>query len=355
MVVDTKLYDILGVQHDADAATLKKAYRDLVRKTHPDKGGDPEKFKEIDAAYKVLSNDQLRNLYDSTGSVDPKSNMAGFDGGIDADILSNIFTQMGFADMFGADGGRSFGVGKQKTPQVVHEIHLPLDALYTGKTKNLNIRRTIICKPCKGKGGSDPKKCNVCNGNGIVLVQQQNGPFLMQSQHPCNTCHASGKIHSTDTICAQCSGKGLTQEKVLMELNIRPGTPNGYVITKTGMADEKVGYETGDFHFVVRQKPHNTYTRVGDDLITKVWINLSTALVGGIVTFAHLDGREVSVTLPKGKVTRYGDTITISNKGMPKFTGEGYGDLNVTFHIEMPSDTWAIKANENTVRKILQE
>lgn len=353
MVVDTKLYDILGVNEDADASTLKKAYRDLVRKTHPDKGGDPEKFKEIDAAYKILSNENLRSIYDSTGSVDSK-NATAFDGDIDADILSSIFAQMGFSDLFGGGGHARFNQ-KQKTPDVVHEIHLPLDSLYTGKTKTMSIKRTVFCKPCKGKGGNDPKKCNACAGTGTVIVQHQNGPFLMQSTRPCSTCHSTGKTHSRESMCLQCSGKGTVQEKTLVELNVKPGTPNGFTITKKGMADERLGFESGDLHFVIFQKPHDAYTRVGDDLLTKVAINLTTALIGGVVTFAHLDGKELSVTLPKGKITRYGDTITISGKGMPKFTGAGYGDLRVTFHIEMPTDAWAMKVNESVVRKILQE
>jgi DnaJ family protein A protein 2 len=143
MVVDTKLYDILGVKSDADASTLKKAYRELVKKHHPDKGGDPEKFKEIDAAYKVLSNEELRDMYDSTGSVETKN--TNFDAP-DADILSHIFSNMGF-DMFGM-GGNPFRRGdqRQKTQDVVHELHLPLETLYTGKTKHVAIKRTVICK-----------------------------------------------------------------------------------------------------------------------------------------------------------------------------------------------------------------
>src|SRR6476659_8170116 len=128
MVADTKLYDILEVEPDADANALKKAYRNLVRKHHPDKGGDSEKFKEIDAAYKVLSDENLRELYDRTGSVDAKDNNQF--SGADADILSNIFASMGF-DFMGGQRQR------QKTQDGMHELHVPLDVLYTGKTKHI--------------------------------------------------------------------------------------------------------------------------------------------------------------------------------------------------------------------------
>jgi DnaJ family protein A protein 2 len=177
----------------------------------------------------------------------------------------------------------------------------------------------------------------------------------MQSQRPCTTCNGGGKTHSKDTMCKTCSGKGHNQEKTTLDVNIPAGAPNGYIITKKGMADEKVGFETGDFHFVVREKPHDSYTRVGDDLLTKIAINLATALVGGIVTFKHLDGRELSVTLPKGKVTRYGDTVSVAGKGMPSLTNDTYGDLRITFHIELPSDAWAMKVSESIVRKVLSE
>lgn len=365
MVVNTKLYDILGVPEDADATVLKKAYRDLARKLHPDKGGDPEKFKEVDAAYKVLSDDNLRNIYDTTGCIDPNaSNMTV----PDLDILRHLFGDMGLEGLGGLGGfggmpfvfsGNMFRKTSRKTPDAVHEVHLPLEAFYSGKVKNVNVKRHIVCKGCNGKGGSDPKQCTVCHGTGVVLVQQHNGPIIMQTQRSCHTCKATGRIHNKDSICKQCTGNGLVQERTSVEVRISPGVPNGYVITMKGMADERIGHETGDLHLRLVEKPHDTYTRCGSDLMTKVAIDIATALIGGIVTFQHLDGKEFSITLPKGKITRYGDTITIAGSGMPAFNGggrdTGCGDLKVSFHIEMPSDAWAIQANESIVRRLLKD
>ena len=371
MVVDTKLYDILGVAEDADATTLKKSYRELVRKLHPDKGGDPEKFKEVDAAYKVPSDENLRNIYDCTGSIDPKTSGVNAP---DIDILSHLFADLGLGlgggsgggfggipFMFGGGGGGNpFRTSARKTPDAIHELHLSLEAFYTGKVKSVNVKRNVLCKGCNGKGGSDPKQCTVCHGMGAVLVQQHNGPVIIQSQRQCHTCKAFGKIHTKDTMCKHCSGNGLVQEKTPVEVRIPPGVPNGYVITMKGMSDERVGHETGDLHFQLIEKSHDTFTRCSQDIMTKIAINLGTALLGGIVTFQHLDGKEMSITLPKGKVTRYGDTITISGKGMPNFNrvrdaSGAFGDLRVSFHIVMPSDAWAIQANEAVVRRLLKD
>jgi len=352
MVVDTKLYDILGVDASVDAAKLKKAYRDLVRVHHPDKGGDPEKFKAIDAAYKILGDPRLRDTYDNTGSVDRTDVASGmFPDGFDVESLGDIFANMGF-DIFGGMGSPSFR-NVRRTRDVYHELHLPLDALYTGKVKTINVKRTAICVNCKGKGGTNPITCNVCRGSGVVIVQQQTGPFIVQSQKQCDTCGGGGKTHSRDTLCTCCGGKGHVLEKKMVEVRIPPGAPNGFLITTKHMVDERLGFESGDLHFVVREKSHDTFVRHGADLATKIAIDLATALVGGIVRYKHIDGQDMTLTLSKGKVTRYGDSIKVQGKGMPRFGEDGNGDLHVTFHIEMPSDEWAMRTNEASVRKML--
>lgn len=176
----------------------------------------------------------------------------------------------------------------------------------------------------------------------------------MQTQRPCTTCDGKGKTHTRETVCGKCTGKGHHSVKEHLEVVVPAGTRDGFVVTKKGFADEHVGFETGDFHFVIREKPHGVYTRSGDDLRTKVAIDLTTALVGGNVRFEHIDGSELQVTLPKGKVTRFNDTLTIQGKGMPKMSDNStHGDLHVTFHIEMPSNDWAKKVDETIVRKIL--
>src|SRR5690348_4483106 len=148
MVVDTKLYDILGVSEDADTATLKKAYRDLARRFHPDKGGNPEKFKEVDAAYKILSDENMRKIYDITGSIDPKVSNVNIH---DFDIFNHLFRDIGLDGLDGLGvpfmfGGNMFRKTPQRTPDAVHELHLPLEVFYTGKVKTINLKRNVLCK-----------------------------------------------------------------------------------------------------------------------------------------------------------------------------------------------------------------
>jgi DnaJ family protein A protein 2 len=352
MVVDTKLYDILGVKEDADASVIKRVYRDLVRKHHPDKGGDAEKFKEIDAAYKVLSNPEMRDMYDATGSVEPNSGL----GNADFDILSHLFSNFPGMDIFSNNDPYQ----KKKTSDVLHEIHIPLEAIYNGCKKMIAIKRTTLCTDCKGQGGSNPQNCKVCRGVGMVIIQQQNGPFLMQTQKPCSDCKGTGKYHEEGKKCKICDTSGYSKTRTTVEINIPAGVPNGYVVTKKNMADEQVGFETGDLHIRIREMQHATLTRSRCDLHMKLAINLPTALVGGIIQFQHINGKQISVNLPKGKITRYGDSVCVSGKGMPKFpienaNGNSFGDLWITFNIEMPSDTWAKNANESVIRNLFSE
>jgi len=177
----------------------------------------------------------------------------------------------------------------------------------------------------------------------------------MQQQCPCQTCNATGKTHSKESLCGRCAGKSTTTKKTVVEVKIPPGAPNGFIITKKGLADEQLELETGDFHFVVREKPHSRFTRIVNDLAIKITVDLATALIGGKVTFDHIDGTDLTITLPKGKIIRYGDTMCVKEKGMPHLTGEGFGDLRITFIIELPSDDWAKTVNETVVRRVLME
>ena len=159
----------------------------------------------------------------------------------------------------------------------------------------------------------------------------------MQSQRKCPTCDGTGKIIAKENVCRSCNGNGRKIDKTTVEIIIPAGAPNGYTVTAKGMADEQVGYETGDLLIVLREKPHEKYTRQGVDLVTTVAIDLATALIGGIVQFEHLDGHQFLITLPKGKVVRHGSTTVTVNRGMPIMTNPGsFGDLRVVFHVEMP-------------------
>lgn len=353
MVKDTRLYELLEVSVTADAATIKKAYRKLALVHHPDKnGGNDEKFKEIDAAYKVLSDDKLRQMYDTTGSVE----RAALQEGPDVDILSDLLSRMGMAGMHGFPFGFNGQQQVRRTPDIQHDLFLPLETFYTGKKKNISIKRQVICTNCKGDGGLNPEICKSCRGVGIVVVQQQAGPFMMQRQVECTACKGKGKIIPEKNSCTSCDKSGYKTEKHTLEVNIPPGIDNNFIFTVPKMANEKVGMQPGNLHIVLKEKKHDRFVRDGMNLRTNVAIDLATALVGGIVQFKHIDGTELEITLRKGSVIHHGEKLTIGKKGMPSAQDSDiHGDLEVTFIVTFPSDDWAKQINDSVVRRIFAE
>jgi DnaJ family protein A protein 2 len=354
MVVDKRLYDVLLVDENADASTIKKAFRNLALKHHPDKNGDPEKFKEINAAYKVLSDEDSRRVYDATGSVGNDSS-----GGSDMDFFSQLFGNMGMGMRFPGMHGHSGMPGAKRkggrTTDLAHELQVPLDHLYSGKKKTVHIKRTVVCKECKGHGGKNEQVCAPCKGSGSVFLQTQNGPFMMHVQQACHKCNGHGKSFSKEDECKQCATKGHVQTTETIEVNIPAGAPNGHTITFSGKADEREGFETGDLHFVLVQQQHESFKRKGNDIITSVPIDLSTALVGGTVHFKHIDGTPLKAKLQKGKVIRVGDTMSMPGKGMPIMgRDKEYGELHVNFDIQFPSDEWSRRVSEKQVRDLLR-
>jgi DnaJ homolog subfamily A member 2 len=355
MVVDTKLYDILGVEPTADSQTIKKAYKRLAVKLHPDKGGNEEKFKELNAAFNVLSDEESRRVYDQTGSVPKDRDLGNIH---DEEMLQEILESLGF--MMGGMGGfpgffHGRHGGKPRTPDVLQDIHVTLDQLYHGKKKNISITKTVVCKSCAGEGGKNVTKCSPCRGRGSIVIVHQNGPFIQQIQQPCDHCRGSGKSFSKEDMCGTCKGTGHHEQKKTIEIMVPPGTPSGYMLMLKGESDERVGHETGDMRLRVLQKPHDRFTREGNDLSTKVTIDLVTALIGGAICFEHLDGQQVTINLPKGKVIQHGEVLLVQGRGMPILNTTSFGNLKVIFDVKMPSNNWAKKVSDSAVKKLLRE
>lgn len=342
MVVNTKLYDVLEIPTDADDATMKRAHRRLVRLHHPDKGGDAEKFKEVDAAYKVLSNPDLRQQYDLSGSIDGNNAQQ-----VDPDILNNLFR--GMFSQFNQT---------RSTPDMIHQLAVPLEQFYTGKTRTLSITRTCVCKTCQGKGGEKCNTCNNCKGTGSVTSNVQHGPFLMQNISPCPLCKSKGNIVDPTTICNQCQGEGTHRVKSNVQINIAKGTPNGCTIVVKNMADERLDHVTGNLIFVLYEQPHATFSRQGQDLILNQDIDLVKALVGGTIKVTHLDPENpiLLVKLQKGRVIKPNDALVIDNKGMPIQGQEAtYGNLIIKFNIKFPSNEWSTNVDKKMVQQLLRE
>lgn len=334
MVVDKKLYESLGVSETASEVEIKKAYRKMALKYHPDKNPGDEKaaemFKEVGAAYEVLSDSNKRQLYDNYGPEGLQGS-GGMGGGAE-DLFSHMFGGMG-----GMFGGRP--QGPRKSRDVVHQIRVTLEDLYNGKTSRMSLKRTVICKSCDGRGGTAEavKKCPRCKGQGFRMVVQQRGNMIQQYQVPCEECHGQGETIEESGKCKVCNGKKVVNEQKILEVHIEKGMHNNEKIVFAGEGDTSP--ETpiaGDVVFILDEQPHERFERKGEDLFTRVKLDLLTALGGGEFTIKHLDGRILKVTLPPGKTIKPGDIKTIKDQGMLSRRHHTPGDMNVVFEVEFP-------------------
>ncbi|EJU05619.1 hypothetical protein DACRYDRAFT_20055 [Dacryopinax primogenitus] len=338
MVKETKLYDLLGVSPDASESELKKAYRQKALRAHPDKGGDPEIFKDLTQAYEVLSDPQKRGIYDRFGEAGLSE--SGGAGGVDAqDLFSQLFGggggPFGGGGFFGG-GGRPSGPRKGK--DLVHRIHVSLEELYKGKTSKLSLNKHIICPKCNGKGGKEGavKTCPGCRGQGIKIVIRQLGPMMQQIQQQCPDCDGTGEIINPKDRCKQCNGKKTISEKKVLEVHIDKGMKGGETINFAGESDQAPDMIPGDVVIVIEEKKHDRFTRKGNDLVIEIEIDLLTALGGGQFAIPHLDERALMVTIVPGEVIKDGAVKVIHGQGMPSRRHHDFGDLYVRMKVKFP-------------------
>lgn len=325
-MVTTKLYDILEIPVTATQSEIKKSYHRLALKYHPDKreDGDDTRFKEIDSAYKVLSDETRRSHYDATGELNMNPQPFQF---------QNPFQFF-------------------QTHQSERTIHIqePLLSFYNGKDFQYDFVRNIICRNCKGEGGIEFSSCSPCSGRGIVITQQQHGPMILQTQNICSNCKGKGKL--VEKKCSECVGKGQLTIKDSIRCLLPRGAKENHTLLFSGKADEVHGTPQGNLKIIFSSLPDPIFTRDSINLQMNLNLDLTTALTGGEISFTHLSGEELSLNIPKGKVIRYGDTLTLSSKGMPLANNTEFGDLTIKFNIILPSDSWAEKVNKSTIEKI---
>ncbi|KAJ0770006.1 putative Heat shock protein DnaJ, cysteine-rich [Helianthus annuus] len=331
----SKYYEILGVPQTATQDELKKAYRKSAIKNHPDKGGDPEKFKELSQAYEVLSDPEKREIYDEYGEDALKEGMGG--GGSSSGNPFDVFEQF-FGGGFG--GGGSSRTRKKHGEDVKQVLKVSLEDVYNGTTKKLSLSRNILCKKCKGKGSKSgaSSRCYGCQGSGMRVSTRQIAPgMIQQTQHVCPECRGSGESINERDRCQQCKGKKVTQEKKVLEVNVEKGMQNGQKIVFEGQADEAPDTVTGDIVFILQLKEHPKFKRKQDDLYVEHNVSLSEALCGFQFVLTHLDGRQLLVKTNPGEIIKPDSYKGINDEGMPQWQRPFMkGKLVIHFNVTFP-------------------
>lgn len=352
MVKDTKYYDALGVSPDASESELKKAYRKLALKYHPDKNPNAgEKFKEISHAYEVLSDAERRQVYDRFG----EEGLQG--GGMGADPMSaeDLFASFFGGSFFGSSGTRGSS-RPRRGKDMVHELGVSLADLYLGKSKKLAWQKNIICPSCEGRGGKKGAvtQCQQCNGSGVEVTVRQFGPMIQQMQQTCSVCRGEGQIIANKDKCKVCRGKKIIPEKKILDVHIDPGMKDGHRIVFEGEGNQTPDIPPGDVVIIIDEKPHPYFKRKGDDLIFRAEIDLVTALAGGQLPITHLDGHVALITILPGEVIRPGEVKMVANEGMPIYRrSHDRGDLFIQFDVKFPVSHWASEEDLKQLERLL--
>lgn len=339
-------YEILGVSKEASKEEIKKAYKKLARKYHPDvskEEGTEQKFKDINEAAGVLLDEGKRKQYDTFGSADGPQGMGGGfgSGGFDPrDFginLDDIFEQFGFGG-FGSGGFGGFSQGQRsgKDTRVYQEISISLDDVYFGSQKDITISRDEMCEVCDGKGTKNPndlKTCETCNGQGMVIETQRSILGAIRTQRPCPTCKGTGNRISNP--CSSCNGEGTKKKKETITLKIPKGIEDGVTLRVTGKGSYNPDSKTyGDLYVGIRVKNNKDYEVEGSNLYKSVEINFIQAILGDEFELDHFD-KTLKVKIPQG--TQSGTVLRLKNKGLPDFNYSSHGDLYLKVSVQIPT------------------
>ncbi|HCX03520.1 MAG TPA: molecular chaperone DnaJ [Clostridiales bacterium] len=350
-------YEILGVSKDADQQEIKKAFRKLAKKYHPDLNPDDKgsevKFKEVNEAYEVLSDEEKRKKYDQFGhaAFDQNQGFGGFGGGGGSyqgfdDIFGDIF-----GDFFGGGAGRR-RTGPKKGQDLKIRLNITFEEAAFGTKKEIKINRMESCSKCGGSGaepGTSKKTCGTCHGSGSVRTVQ-NTPFgKFQNVTTCPECHGTGEI--IEEPCTQCGGSGKEKKSRKITINIPAGVDNGSIIPLRGEGNHgDKGAPSGDLYVYLSVKAHKIFERDGYDIWLEKKISYPTATLGNNIKVETLDG-SVKYKIPAG--TQTGTVFRLKNKGVQKLRGSGRGDQYVKVVVDIPKDL--TKKQEEAIKKLADE
>lgn len=336
-------YEILGVPRNASQEEIKKAFRRLARKYHPDLNKSPEaqeKFKEINEAYQVLSDPEKRKLYDQFGHAafqgsgaqeqtythipDLEEILSDFFGGGFGSVFDTIFER--------ATRDRRRGSRRPLRGEDIHRtVDVSLEEAYHGTTKEIEVEREVECEACSGTGYNQSKgvrTCPTCGGSGQVVQRQ----FFMTIAQTCPTCRGGGVVYEP---CKVCGGKGTVRKRERIKVRIPPGVDTGsrLVVESKGHAG-RFGGPPGNLYIQVNVRPHRVFERRGSDLYIDVNLTYPEAVLGTEIEVPTLSGERVKVKIPPG--TEHGSLIEVKEKGMPRLRGGGRGNLYVRVNIDVP-------------------
>jgi len=332
MVKETGFYDILGVKPGCNNDELKKAYRRLALKYHPDKNpNEGEKFKQISMAYETLSDSEKRAIYDEGGEAALKKGGGG-GGGFHSPM--DIFNM--FFDGFG--GGRK---RERRGKDLIHQMSVTLEELYNGAVRKLALQKSIICGQCNGRGSKKTgpvEKCGTCRGSGVETHLQKLGPgFIQQFESVCTQCGGQGEVIPEKDRCKTCHGKKTVRDRKIIEVHIEKGMQDGQKIIFNGEGDQEPDLEPGDLKIVLDCKEHPVFKRSGSDLIMHMPLQLVESLCGFQKVIKTMDQRDLVITSLPGEVIKHEDIKYIMAEGMPQHKNPfEKGRLIIQFFVIFP-------------------
>ena len=339
-------YKILGVPRNATKEDVKKAYRVLAHKFHPDKGGDGERFKEVNEAYQILSDDKKRAQYDQFGNVFegggfqqggfewPRGFKFDFGGPFDSGQGDFDFSDI-FEDFFGGVGGGRPRTKSKRGKDIRLDLRVSFEESIFGGKKEVEISKLARCARCEGTGGepgAKTKNCPTCQGRGNIQKTQRTflGSFTQVST--CPECLGTGK--RPEALCHDCRGKGAAQAMERLEIFVPRGIRDGEVLKITGKGEASLfGGTPGDLYLKVTVEPHESFIRQSDDIVTRLQISFSEALLGDTKEIKTLDGT-LSLKIPEG--TQPGDVLRVRGRGAYSVSGYGRGDLLIEIKVVVP-------------------
>jgi molecular chaperone DnaJ len=337
-------YETLGVAKGASKEEIKKAFHKLAHKHHPDKNkGDDTKFKEVNEAYQVLSDDKKRSTYDQFGpnyaggyagqGQQSGGGFGGFDfsgaqggAGFDMGDLGDIF-----GDFFGGGMGRKQAA---RGRDISTEIDLSFEESIFGVSRTILLTKQSVCDICKGTGGKPGTKmetCKTCNGQGQIREMKRSILGTFATTRTCDSCHGKGQVPKEK--CTECNGRGVRSKQEEITVNIPAGINAGEMVRMTGMGEAMQGGQTGDLYIKINVRPHAVFKRDDSNLTMDVPIKLSDALLGMTYPLKTLEGNIVDVKVPEG--INHGEYLRVRGKGVP--SGRGRGDIILRIQIKMPN------------------